>query len=164
MCPLLNVHKLYLSKAVGELELEGSALRLQSSPNGPMILTTATKNTILRKFEEAKSSMLFRVVVCGGISVLLITLIVRKVYRKRKQELEEKALKETLEKSRVQRRTNARRGEKEHLSDDQKCVVCITNPKEVCKNYYSSLYFSKFSSFSQMRQLINFSLHHTLFI
>lgn len=42
--------------AVGELELDGGQLRLQPSVAGPMMLTTATKNTILRRVEDAKSS------------------------------------------------------------------------------------------------------------
>lgn len=42
--------------AIGELELDGDNLRLQSSSNGPMFLTTATKNVLLKKFEEAKTS------------------------------------------------------------------------------------------------------------
>lgn len=77
-------------------------------------------------------------VVCGGISVLLITLIARKIYRRRKQEQEERALKEALEKSRLQRRTNARQPASQ-LSEDYKCVVCITNPKEV--HYLHFLFF-----------------------
>lgn len=44
--------------AVGELEIDGNNIRLQTSKLGPMFLTTSTKNTLLKKFEEAKSSML----------------------------------------------------------------------------------------------------------
>jgi E3 ubiquitin-protein ligase MUL1 len=44
--------------AVGELELDGDQMRLQPSSVGPMFLSTATKNTLLKKMEEAKSSMM----------------------------------------------------------------------------------------------------------
>lgn len=44
--------------AIGELELDGKTLRLQPSPVGPLFLTTATKSTLIKKFEDAKSSML----------------------------------------------------------------------------------------------------------
>lgn len=44
--------------AIGEIELEGNSLRLQASSEGPMFITTATKNTLLRKMEDAKSSMM----------------------------------------------------------------------------------------------------------
>lgn len=45
--------------AVGELELAGNQLRLQPSSVGPMMLSTATKNTILRRLSDAKSSSLY---------------------------------------------------------------------------------------------------------
>lgn len=116
--------------AVGELELDGGSLRMQSSDYGPLMLTTATRNTILKKFEVAKSSMLTKIFICGTISVVLITLIARKVYHRRKQDLDARKLKESLEKSRQQRRATARTSN-EQLTDDQRCVVCATNPKEV---------------------------------
>lgn len=45
--------------AVGELELDGGQLRLQPTAVGPMMLTTATKNTILRRLEDAKASSMY---------------------------------------------------------------------------------------------------------
>lgn len=45
--------------AVGELELDGNAVRLQPTEFGPMFLTTATKATLIRKFEEARTSMMY---------------------------------------------------------------------------------------------------------
>lgn len=44
--------------AVGELQLDDDTMRLQPTDFGPMFLTTATKTTLIRKFEEAKTSML----------------------------------------------------------------------------------------------------------
>lgn len=52
--------------AVGELELDGGQLRLQPSAAGPMMLTTATKNTILRRLEDAKSSSMY-VLHCASV-------------------------------------------------------------------------------------------------
>lgn len=43
---------------VGELEVDGDVVRLQPTDLGPMFLTTATKGTLLRKFEDAKTSMM----------------------------------------------------------------------------------------------------------
>lgn len=43
-------------------------------------------------------------------------------------------LKESLEKSRKERRAKARQPV---LSEDQRCVICVTNPKEV--NFYNNL-------------------------
>lgn len=45
--------------AVGELELDGKQLRLQPTNVGPMMLTTATKNTIVRRLNDAKASSLY---------------------------------------------------------------------------------------------------------
>lgn len=114
--------------AVGEIELDGNTMRLQPSSMAPMFLTTATRNTLLKKFEEAKSSMLFRVIVCGTISAVLAGLIARKIYKRKKKEWEERKLREKLEQSRAQRRALARQPV---FNDEQRCVVCVDNPKEV---------------------------------
>jgi len=114
--------------AVGEIDLDGNSLRLQSSKLGPMLLTTATKNTLVKKFEEAKSSMMFKIAICSTISVVLVGVIARKFYLKRKQEREERELKESLERSRRTRRTRVRSTD---ISDRDSCVVCVSNPKEV---------------------------------
>lgn len=44
--------------AVGEIELDGNDLKLQASDIGPMFLTTATRSSLLRRFEQAKNGML----------------------------------------------------------------------------------------------------------
>ncbi|XP_037881750.1 mitochondrial E3 ubiquitin protein ligase 1 isoform X2 [Glossina fuscipes] len=113
--------------AVGELELDGKVLRLQPSPLGPLFLTTATKSTLIKKFEEAKSSMLFKIFVCGAISAVLISVIGRKLYVKKKQERDDRRIREALEKERKKRRARSR---PQNLTHDQLCVVCTTNPKE----------------------------------
>ncbi|KAI8123418.1 Mitochondrial ubiquitin ligase activator of nfkb 1-A [Lucilia cuprina] len=80
------------------------------------------------KFEEAKNSMLFKIFVCGSISAVLITIIARKIYMKKKQERDERRIRETLEKERKERRAKSR---PVNLTSDQLCVVCNINPKEV---------------------------------
>uniref|UniRef100_A0A1A9X0D7 RING-type E3 ubiquitin transferase n=1 Tax=Glossina brevipalpis TaxID=37001 RepID=A0A1A9X0D7_9MUSC len=114
--------------AVGELELDGKVLRLQPSPLGPLFLTTANKSTLIKKFEEAKSSMLFKIFVCGVISTILISVIGRKLYIKKKQERDDRRIREALEKERKKRRARSR---PQNVTPDQLCVVCTTNPKEV---------------------------------
>lgn len=116
--------------AVGELELDGNNLRLQSSPLGPMFLTTATKSSLLRKFEEAKTGMMTKVIICGAIATVLTGIIVRKIYIRKKQERIERKLKESLDKARKERRQRSRVRTAD-LTDEQKCVVCVENPKEV---------------------------------
>lgn len=54
----------------------------------------------------------------------------RKIYLRKKQERIERKLKESLENARRQRRQQSRPQPRE-LRDDEKCVVCVENPKEV---------------------------------
>lgn len=57
-------------------------------------------------------------------------IIIRKIYLRKKQERIEKRLQESLENARRQRRQQSRPAPRE-LRDDEKCVVCVENPKEV---------------------------------
>ncbi|XP_064552480.1 mitochondrial E3 ubiquitin protein ligase 1 [Drosophila montana] len=114
--------------AIGELEMDGQTLRMQPSKQGPLFLTTATKSTLIKRFEDAKSSMLFKIVLCSSISMVLVGLIVRKMYRKKKQEREEAKIRKRLE---LERRERRARNRPHTLTQDQLCVVCSTNPKEI---------------------------------
>lgn len=117
--------------AIGELKAQNDSLTLQPSNAGPMFLTTATKGALLRRFEDAKTSMLTKAIFCGAIAALITAYIGRKIYLRKKQERAERRLKETLERERRERRQRSRVNPG-RLSEDQKCVVCVTNPKEVC--------------------------------
>ncbi|XP_067647662.1 mitochondrial E3 ubiquitin protein ligase 1 [Eurosta solidaginis] len=114
--------------AIGELELDGNKLRLQPSPVGPLFLTTATKSTLIKKFEEAKSSMLVKIVACGAISAIVIGFMLRKWYAKKKQDRDLRKIKENLDNERRSRRARIR---PLNLTVEQTCVVCTINPKEV---------------------------------
>lgn len=114
--------------AIGEIELTEAGLKLQPSKIGPMFLTTATKNTVMRRLEEAKSSTLVKILVCSTVAAVLIGLIGRKVYKKRRAAIEEQNFRDAMDQSRKERRSKQRI---ETLTDDQRCVVCVTNPKEV---------------------------------
>lgn len=114
--------------AIGEIELDGTNLRMQAGDAGPLFLTTATKSSLIRRFEEAKSSMMVKIFFCSAISAVLIGVIGRKFYLKKKEEYDERIIRERLEQARKTRRANAR---PQNLSEDQLCVVCVTNPKEI---------------------------------
>ncbi|XP_030385095.1 mitochondrial E3 ubiquitin protein ligase 1 [Scaptodrosophila lebanonensis] len=114
--------------AIGELEVDGQSLRMQPSKTGPLFLTTATKSTLIKRFEDAKSSLLFKIVVCSTVSVIIMGLIARKLYRKKKQLREEAKIRNRLDTERRERRA---RNRPHVLSQDQLCVVCSTNPKEI---------------------------------
>uniref|UniRef100_A0A182J2Y4 RING-type E3 ubiquitin transferase n=1 Tax=Anopheles atroparvus TaxID=41427 RepID=A0A182J2Y4_ANOAO len=115
--------------AVGELELDDTGIRLHPPSNGsPMFLTTATKSTLLKRLQEAKASTLLKVFVCSTISAVLVGLIARKFYKRKKDEWEAQRIRKQLDESRATRRARMRPGD---LSEDQTCVVCVVNPKEV---------------------------------
>lgn len=44
--------------AIGQVDLDGSNLKLEESAIGPMFLTTATKSLLIRRFEQARNGML----------------------------------------------------------------------------------------------------------
>lgn len=73
-----------------------------------------------------------KVLVCGTIATVLTGYILRKIYIKKKQERVERNLKLSLEKSRRERRARSR-VPSATLQDEQKCVVCVENPKEVSR-------------------------------
>lgn len=70
----------------------------------------------------------FKIVLCSSISMVLVGLIVRKMYRRKKQEREEAKIRKRLE---LERRERRARNRPHTLTQDQLCVVCSTNPKEV---------------------------------
>lgn len=81
------------------------------------------------KFDQFNgSSFRFKVVICSTISMVLVGVIARKFYLKRKQEKEERELQESLERSRRSRRARTRQTD---LLEKDMCVVCVSNPKEV---------------------------------
>lgn len=68
--------------------------------------------------------------ICSTIATVLTGVILRKIYLKKKQERAERILKAALEKGRRERRAQSRIRTAD-LTEDQKCVVCVENPKEV---------------------------------
>lgn len=71
-----------------------------------------------------------KVVIFGIIGAALTAIILRKIYLRKKQERIERKLKETLENARRERKQLSRTRPLE-LREDQKCIVCIDNPKEI---------------------------------
>lgn len=91
--------------AIGEIELCDGAMRIQPSKVGPMFLTTATKSTVLKRLEEAKSSTLVKIMICSTVGAVLIGLIARKVLLKRRAAREEQKFRESMAERRSKQRT-----------------------------------------------------------
>ncbi|XP_017070634.1 mitochondrial E3 ubiquitin protein ligase 1-like [Drosophila eugracilis] len=110
--------------AIGELKLDGDTLRMQTSQEGPLVLTTASKSMLIKRLEDAHRSLIFKLVVCSAISLVLVAFVARKIYRRSKRKMEEASIHNRLE-------TQRKRDPSVHLPQDQLCVVCASNPKEI---------------------------------
>ncbi|KAH8349757.1 hypothetical protein KR084_005645 [Drosophila pseudotakahashii] len=110
--------------AIGELQLDGDTLRMQPSQKGPLLLTTATKSTLVKRLEDANISIILKLLVCSTISFILIAFVLRKIYRRRKHKSEEVIIHNRLEMER-------RRNPPVKVTQDLLCVVCSNNIKEV---------------------------------
>lgn len=96
-----------------------------------------------------------KVIICGTIAGILTAIIIRKIYLRKKQERVERKVKESLEKARRERRQQSRPRARD-LRDDEKCVVCVENPKEVRLRTIHILPF--FSSKNCFFDLVIFSI------
>lgn len=131
--PLLGIGELVAGKD-GNLKLQ------PPSNDGPFYLTNMRVTSLLKKLDGSKRNYKILCIVFGSIAVVLGGLIVRKYLRIRKEKGDAEKQRMQLELSRRERR---RRIRDEDLDENQLCVVCKTNPKEVncfAKNY---LYFNK---------------------
>ena len=69
-----------------------------------------------------------KIIICSAISVVILGIVGRKFYLKKKQERDDRTVKETLDRARRERRAKSR---PQNLNESQLCVVCTINPKEV---------------------------------
>lgn len=77
--------------------------------------------------------------VFGTIASIAAALILRKIYLRKKKEGIERKLRESMENARRQRRQQ-QRPNLDELRCDEKCVVCVQNPKEVITMNNSNLF------------------------
>lgn len=69
-----------------------------------------------------------KIVFLSTIAAVLIGIMGRRFYLRKKQERDERKIRATLDKERRERRALTRNRD---LKEDQLCVVCQSNPKEV---------------------------------
>jgi len=55
----VNLGKGSFLTAIGELELNGDTLLMKPSQQGPLLLTTATKSTLIKRLEDANRSIMW---------------------------------------------------------------------------------------------------------
>ncbi|CAH1969217.1 unnamed protein product [Acanthoscelides obtectus] len=115
---------------IGELVAgKDGTLKLQPPSNGaPFYLTNMQVNSLIKKLDGSKRNYGLLCVLFGTVGIFVTAMIIRK-YLKIKTELEEQIKrKKQLEESRRERRRIMR---DEDVPENQLCVVCKTNPKEV---------------------------------
>lgn len=117
---------------IGELSStmnKQNSLTLQPPTDGsPFYLTTMSITSLLRKLDERKRTYKWLCLIFGTIAVVLTGVVVRRYWKTRQERRSAEELRESLAASRRQRRQYVRDSD---LREDQLCVVCRTNPREI---------------------------------
>ncbi|XP_022909989.1 mitochondrial E3 ubiquitin protein ligase 1-like [Onthophagus taurus] len=116
---------------IGELvtSSDGKRVKLQPPTNGsPYFLTTMQVSSLLRKLESSKKTYKIICVLCAMVGVFVGGIIAKGFMKKRRVKLEEMRRREELQRSRKERRKRVR---DEDLPENQICVVCKVNPREI---------------------------------
>nr|CAI5825075.1 unnamed protein product [Callosobruchus analis] len=115
---------------IGELVAgKDGNLKLQPPSNGaPFYLTNMQVNSLIKKLDGSKRNYGILCVVFGTIGIFVTVMIVRKYWKIKLEHEEDIKRKKHLEESRRERR---RRMRDEDVPENQLCVVCKSNPKEI---------------------------------
>ncbi|KAL1140971.1 hypothetical protein AAG570_000897 [Ranatra chinensis] len=117
--------------AIGELS-RGPENELQLSPSSagyPYFITSMPVPSLLRKLEEQRMTFKWLTLLFGSIGLVFVTIVAKRWWNARKARLRDEEIKQKLEESRKERRKNVR--VQEELPENQLCVVCRVNPKEI---------------------------------
>lgn len=127
---------------VGELvtSTDSNTVRLQPPANGaPFYLTNMQISALIRKLDDWRKKCLLLGILCGTIGVIISGLIVRKYWRERRRKVEEEERRIQIAISRKERREKFKN---EDIPENQLCVVCKSNPREVSSEQHNYIYFS----------------------
>ncbi|KAG5880539.1 hypothetical protein JTB14_026772 [Gonioctena quinquepunctata] len=115
---------------IGELALgKDGSLKLQPPSNGASFyLTNMQVTSLMKKLEGSKKNYRLLCIIFGTISIILGGMVLRKYLKIKSDKKEAAKRKSMLEDSRRERR---RRMRDEDLPEEQICVVCRSNPKEI---------------------------------
>ncbi|CAG9821958.1 unnamed protein product [Phaedon cochleariae] len=115
---------------IGELVAgKDGVIKLQPPSNGaPFYLTNMQVTSLIKKLDGSKKNYKLLCIVFGTIGIILAGFIIRKYLRIKRKKKETEIQKSLLEASRRERRRIMREGD---LTENQLCVVCKTNPKEI---------------------------------
>lgn len=126
----LMLRKGVMVSGIGELVSDNNGtLRIQPPSNGaPFYLTSMQVNSLIKKLDGSKKNYRILCILFGSIGIVLLGVIIRKYWHMKIQLAEETRKKIQLEESRRERRRIMREND---LPENQVCVVCKENPKEV---------------------------------
>ncbi|CAB0037599.1 unnamed protein product [Trichogramma brassicae] len=117
---------------IGELSQSSSkpdSLVLQPPMNGtPYYLTTMSISSLLRKLDDRRKIYRWLCFMFGAIGLFIGGMVLRRYLKDKEEQRLANELKKSLEESRKERRQRVR---DKDLRDDQICVVCRTNPREI---------------------------------
>lgn len=74
------------------------------------------------------SKFRFKVVVCGSVGIVILSLLGRTYFLKKKQERAERKLIEDIKSQRIEQ---SKMNREINLDDNLRCVVCLENKKEI---------------------------------
>ncbi|XP_076232244.1 mitochondrial E3 ubiquitin protein ligase 1 [Calliopsis andreniformis] len=115
---------------IGELaKSKSNMLTLQPPLNGtPFYLTSMSISSLLRKLDERKKTYRLLCFMFGAIGLLIGGIVFRRFWKDRTEQRLAEELRQSLAASRKERRQRVRDTD---LREDQLCVVCRTNPREL---------------------------------
>ncbi|XP_054007888.1 mitochondrial E3 ubiquitin protein ligase 1 [Hylaeus anthracinus] len=115
---------------IGELtKSKSKTLTLQPPLNGtPFYLTSMSISSLLRKLDDRKRTYRLLCLMFGAIGLLIGGIVFRRYWKDRTEQRLAEELRQSLAASRKERRQRVRDVD---LRDDQLCVVCRTNPREI---------------------------------
>ncbi|XP_011170586.1 mitochondrial E3 ubiquitin protein ligase 1 [Solenopsis invicta] len=118
--------------AIGELsksESESNYLTLQPPLNGsPFYITSMSITSLIRKLDDRKKIYRIFCLMSGTIGLVLGGIMVRRYWKNKQEQRLADQLRQSLEISRQERRQRVRDRD---LREDQICVVCNTNAREI---------------------------------
>ncbi|XP_063973423.1 mitochondrial E3 ubiquitin protein ligase 1 [Diachasmimorpha longicaudata] len=117
--------------ALGELSTSPESpdkLILQPPLNTPFYLTTMSVSSLLRKLDERRRIYRYLCLMFGAIGLVIGGIVIRRYWKDREEQRLSEQLRRSLAESRKERRQRMR---EKDLRDDQLCVVCRTNPREI---------------------------------
>lgn len=128
----LMLRKGVMVTGIGELVSgNNGTLRIQPPSNGaPFYLTNMQVASLIKKLEGSKKNYRILCILFGSVAIVLLGIIIKRYCYIRKEFEEEARRKVQLEESRRERRRIMREND---LPENQLCVVCKENPKEVSK-------------------------------